>query len=63
MTGLWGRSRVPDLSGVPLYGRAHTRAVTEVIAVGSIVIAISIAIVVVAEIGRRWAERRLVSAP
>lgn len=46
-----------------LYTGARTPALLpEVIAVGSIVIAISIAIVVLADLGRRWAERRLVSA-
>jgi spermidine/putrescine transport system permease protein len=45
-----------------LYTGARTPSLLpEVIAVGSIVIAISIAIVVLADLGRRWAERRMLA--
>src|SRR5579864_2338259 len=47
-----------------LYSGARTPALLpQVIAVGSIVIAASLALVVSAELFRRWAERRLSSAP
>lgn len=45
-----------------LYTGARTPALLpEVIAVGSIVIAISLAVVVLADVGRRWGERRLLA--
>jgi spermidine/putrescine transport system permease protein len=45
---------------VVLYSSSRTPALLpEVIAIGSIVIAISLALVALAEIGRRWAERRI----
>jgi spermidine/putrescine transport system permease protein len=47
-----------------LYAGARTPALLpEVIAFGSIVIAISIALVVAAEVFRRWAERRIEAVP
>lgn len=47
-----------------LYAGSRTPALLpEVIAVGSIVIVTSILIVVLAEVGRRWAERRLEAVP
>jgi len=46
-----------------LYTGARTPALLpEVIAVGSIVIALSIVIVVAADVTRRWAERRIAAA-
>ena len=46
-----------------LYASSRTPALLpQVIAIGSLVIAFSIALVVIAEGGRRWAERRLVGA-
>ena len=45
-----------------LYTGARTPALLpEVIAIGSIVIAISLALVVLADLGRRWGERRLLA--
>ncbi|MDQ6806254.1 MAG: ABC transporter permease [Actinomycetota bacterium] len=45
---------------VVLYSSSRTPALLpEVIAIGSIVIAVSLALVALAEIGRRWAERRI----
>jgi spermidine/putrescine transport system permease protein len=45
---------------VVLYSSSRTPALLpEVIAIGSIVIAISLAIIAMAEIGRRWAEKRI----
>lgn len=47
-----------------LYTGARTPALLpEVIAIGSIVIAISLALVVLADLGRRWGERRLLADP
>jgi spermidine/putrescine transport system permease protein len=47
-----------------LYAGARTPALLpEVIAIGSIVIALSLVVVVLAEVGRRWAERRLRAEP
>jgi spermidine/putrescine transport system permease protein len=47
-----------------LYAGARTPALLpEVIAIGSIVIALSLLVVVLAEVGRRWAERRLRAEP
>jgi spermidine/putrescine transport system permease protein len=47
-----------------LYAGARTPALLpEVIAIGSIVIAVSIALVVAAEVIRRWAERRIEAVP
>lgn len=49
---------------VYLYAGARTPALLpEVIAIGSIVIAISIAVIVAAEFVRRWAERRIEAVP
>jgi hypothetical protein len=45
---------------VVLYSSSRTPALLpEVIAIGSIVIVASLAIVVFAEVARRWAERRI----
>jgi spermidine/putrescine transport system permease protein len=45
---------------VYLYAGARTPALLpEVIAIGSIVIAISIVVIIAADFGRRWAERRI----
>jgi spermidine/putrescine transport system permease protein len=47
-----------------LYAGARTPALLpEVIAVGSIIIVVSLVIVVAAEVGRRWAERRIEALP
>jgi spermidine/putrescine transport system permease protein len=47
-----------------LYTGARTPALLpEVIAVGSIIIVVSILIVILAEVGRRWAERRIEALP
>ena len=49
---------------VYLYAGARTPALLpEVIAIGSIVIAISITLIIAAEFGRRWAERRIEAVP
>lgn len=49
---------------VYLYAGARTPALLpEVIAVGSIVIAISIAVIIAADFARRWAERRIEAVP
>lgn len=47
-----------------LYAGSRTPALLpEVIAIGSLVIALSLLVVVLAEVGRRWVERRLEAAP
>jgi spermidine/putrescine transport system permease protein len=47
-----------------LYAGSRTPGLLpEVIAMGSIVIVLSLLVVVVAEVGRRWAERRIEAAP
>jgi spermidine/putrescine transport system permease protein len=47
-----------------LYAGARTPALLpEVVAIGSIVIALSLLVVVLAEVGRRWVERRLEAVP
>jgi spermidine/putrescine transport system permease protein len=47
-----------------LYAGARTPALLpEVIAIGSIVIALSIVIIIGAEVARRWAERRIEAVP
>jgi spermidine/putrescine transport system permease protein len=47
-----------------LYAGARTPALLpEVIAIGSIVIALSIVIIIAAEVARRWAERRIEAVP
>jgi spermidine/putrescine transport system permease protein len=49
---------------VYLYAGARTPALLpEVIAVGSIVIALSIAVIIAADFARRWAERRIEAVP
>jgi spermidine/putrescine transport system permease protein len=49
---------------VVLYASSRTPALLpEVIAIGSIVIVVSLLIVVLAEVGRRWVERRLEAVP
>ena len=46
-----------------LYSGTRTPALEpQVIAIGAIVVALSMVLVVAAEVGRRWAERRLASA-
>ena len=47
-----------------LYAGARTPALLpEVIAIGSIVITLSIAMIIAADFARRWAERRIEAVP